>query len=249
MKKDAYYFPHYSNARNDSKLVKLRRVMDIEGYGMYFMLLEVLREQTEFKLPLNIIEDLAYEWHTSKEKLIAVVTKFDLFTIEDDLFFSIKQITYLQPYIERSKRARDAANERWNNAKAYANALPEHSVSNTSKGEESKVKESKVNKQKRVLVIPFVTKKFSDKWELWKDYREELKKPPYKIIGEQSALTELCNLADGNQETAISIMQQSMNKGWTGFYTIKTNNNETHQEQTANAAANLIKKYNTKSEQ
>jgi hypothetical protein len=53
MKKDAYYFPHYSNARNDAKLIKLRRVLGIEGYGLYFMLLEVLREQTDFQFPLN----------------------------------------------------------------------------------------------------------------------------------------------------------------------------------------------------
>lgn len=148
MKKDAYYFPHFSNARNDAKLVKLRRVMGIEGYGMYFLLLEVLREQTEFKLPLSSLEDLAYEWHISKEKLLAVVTNFDLFEIIDEVFISTKLITYLQPYIEKSERARKAANLRWNNANDYANALPEHSKCNASKVKERKVKESKVKESK-----------------------------------------------------------------------------------------------------
>jgi hypothetical protein len=147
MKKDAYYFPHFSNARNDSKLVKLRRVMGIEGYGMYFLILEVLREQTDFKLPISNLEDLAYEWHTSREKLVAVVTNFDLFTILEDKFVSIKLISYLQPYLEKSERARLAANKRWSNANAYANALPEHSKSNASKVKESKGKESKVTKK------------------------------------------------------------------------------------------------------
>ena len=45
MKKDAYYFPHFCNARNDSKLVKLRRVLGIEGYGMYWILMEYLAEE------------------------------------------------------------------------------------------------------------------------------------------------------------------------------------------------------------
>ena len=215
--------------------------MDIEGYGMYFMLLEVLREQTEFKLPLNIIEDLAYEWHTSKEKLLAVVTKFDLFVIKDNLFFSIKQITYLQPYLERTIRARDAANKRWDNARLYANALPKQSKSNARKGKEKKGKERKGDKKESMLVFPFVTKKFSDKWDLWKDYRKELKKPPYKIIGEQSALTELSNLANGNEETAINIIQQTMNKNWTGFYELKTNNNGTNQQR-ASQAERLLNK-------
>ena len=146
MKKDAYYFPHFSNARNDSKVIKLRRVLGVEGYGLYFMLLEILREQTDFKLSLSGVEDLAYEWHTSKEKIISVINDFDLFEIEYNLFFSSKLVLYLQPYIEKSERARFAARKRWDdvNANACTNALPEYSKSNASKVKESKVKESKV---------------------------------------------------------------------------------------------------------
>ena len=143
MKKDAYYFPHYSNARNDSKVLKIRRVLGLEGYAIYFMLLEVLRDQKDFKYPIDGIDDLAYEWHTSKEKIGSVIHGFDLFTIQDNLFFSINFIQYMQPYIEKSERARLAAKKRWDNANAYANALPEHSSSNAKRGEENKVKESK----------------------------------------------------------------------------------------------------------
>ena len=152
MKKDAYYFPHFSNARNDSKLVKLRRVMGIEGYGMYFLLLETLREQTDFKLPLKGLEDLAYDWHTSKEKLLAIVTGFELFEIVEEMFFSTKLIFYLQPYLEKSERARLAAKIRWDKVKEMqmhnrrdANALQEQCDSNASKVKESKGEESKIN--------------------------------------------------------------------------------------------------------
>jgi len=161
MKKDAYYFPHFSNARNDSKLVKLRRVMGIEGYGMYFLILEVLREQTEFKLPLSYLEDLAYDWHTSKEKLLTIVTNFELFDIIDDMFFSTKLILYLQPYLEKSERARVAANIRWQKVKSMqmhtkhnANALQEDCGSNASKIKESKEKENK-------YIIPDEIKNFT----------------------------------------------------------------------------------------
>jgi hypothetical protein len=149
MKKDAYYFPHFSNARNDSKVIKLRRVLGIEGYGIYFMLLEVLREQTDFKLPISGIEDLAYEWHTSKEKLMSVINDYDMFEIDNNMFFSPKLLLYLQPYIEKSERARIAAQKRWGNinANAYANALPMQSKSNASKVKESKVKESSLEER------------------------------------------------------------------------------------------------------
>lgn len=150
MKKDAYYFPHYSNARNDAKLIKLRRVLGIEGYGIYFMILEVLRDQTDFSLPIDGVEDLAFEWHTSKEKIYSVINDYGLFDIDGESFRSDKLILYLQPYIEKSERARAAANLRWDairNANAYANALPEQCGSNAdqnaSKGEERRREEKR----------------------------------------------------------------------------------------------------------
>lgn len=165
MKKDAYYFPHYSNARNDSKLLKLRRVLGVEGYGIYFMLLEILREQSDFKLPIKIVEELEYDLRVSKEKILSVITNFELFDVDSEFFFSPKLVFYLQPYIESSERARIAANKRWNkvkllsevqisdfvdvtslnNANADANALQMECKSECkeSKGEESKVKKSK----------------------------------------------------------------------------------------------------------
>ncbi len=144
MKKDAYYFPHFSNARNDAKIIKLRRIFGIEGYGIYFMLLEALREQTDYKLPLNAVEDLSYDWHVSKEKIISIINDFELFQITDNKFFSPKLVLYLQPYIEKSLRARKAANKRWNNA----NALQMDNKSNASKVKETKLKETKLNKTK-----------------------------------------------------------------------------------------------------
>ena len=104
--KEGFYFPHFSNARNDEKIIKLRRVMGIEGSGMYFLLLEVLREQTEFKMPVDALEDLAYDWHTSKEKLAAVVSNFELFQVDDKYFFSPKFNDNMQPYIEGKEKKR-----------------------------------------------------------------------------------------------------------------------------------------------
>lgn len=48
--KDAYYFPHDSNARNDPRLLMLRAKHGPAGYGVYFMLIEMLREQSGYKI-------------------------------------------------------------------------------------------------------------------------------------------------------------------------------------------------------
>jgi hypothetical protein len=159
MKKDAYYFSHFANARHDRKIKRLRKDLGIEGYGVYFMLLEVLREQVDFKYPLADLDLLAEEFGISEAKLRAVLTHYDLFQVTADEFFSMKFIYYLTPYIEKTNRARLAANIRWGaltDANACANALPEHCNGNAnqnarkgkerigeeSKGEESKGKES-----------------------------------------------------------------------------------------------------------
>ena len=57
--KDAYFFSHDCNARNDPKILALRSVYGAEGYGVYFMLVEILREQPEYRLSVN-----KYIWNT-----------------------------------------------------------------------------------------------------------------------------------------------------------------------------------------
>lgn len=159
MKKDAYFFPHYCNARHDRKLKRVIKELGVEGYGIYFMLLEVLREQVDFRYPLEDLDLLADEFGTSEQKIRTVICNYKLFDVdENENFFSIKLVFYLQPYIEKSQRARDAANLRWSNAKlqiehktdanAYANAEQMQSDSNAdamqgeySKGEETKIKD------------------------------------------------------------------------------------------------------------
>ena len=48
--KDAYYFSHDSNARNDEKIMAMRSVYGLPGYAMYFMIVEILREQSNYKI-------------------------------------------------------------------------------------------------------------------------------------------------------------------------------------------------------
>ena len=149
MKKDAFYFPHFCNARHDRKLKRVQKELGIEGYGIYFMLLEILREQTDLRYPLSEIDLLTDEFGTSEQKVRVVICNYDLFQVDENQnFFSFKMIIYLQPYFEKSERAREAANKRWNNANAYTNAIEMQSVSNASKVKKTKLKETKVNEIK-----------------------------------------------------------------------------------------------------
>ena len=48
--KDVYYFSHDSNARRDPKMVALMSKYGAEGYGVFFILIEIMSEQHSYKI-------------------------------------------------------------------------------------------------------------------------------------------------------------------------------------------------------
>ena len=104
MNKDAYYFPHFSNARQDRKLKRAMKQLGIEGYAIYFMLLEVLRDQTDLCYPMEDIDLLADEFGTSEQRVRTIICNYQLFDVDDeDQFFSPKFNEYLAPYLEQKE--------------------------------------------------------------------------------------------------------------------------------------------------
>jgi len=90
--KDVGYFPHYINARNDRKIRKARLQLGIESYAIYFMTLEVLREQKDYKYPLADLDILSDDFGTTLQKIQVIVLNYGLFDIDpDEQFFSPAQ--------------------------------------------------------------------------------------------------------------------------------------------------------------
>lgn len=112
MLKDAFYFPHYINARNDQKVRRVRRDLGAEGYAIFFMALEVLREESDLMYPFDDLDILADEFKVSVAKLQTVVCNYGLFKIietkDGKKFFSPKQIDYLEPFFAKREQARNA---------------------------------------------------------------------------------------------------------------------------------------------
>ncbi len=115
MKKDAYYFSHDANAQDDPKLMLLIEQMAMEGIGIYWCLIEKLRAEKDYTLPLSTLPAFAHRWHTSAEKVQTVVKNYDLFKIVKDKFFSVRLKNSMT---EKSERAKASASIRWNNATA-----------------------------------------------------------------------------------------------------------------------------------
>lgn len=155
MAKDTYYFSHDSNARMDPKITDMTYDYGMNGYGMYWVIVEVLREETEYKLKndKSTWRALAMQMHSRSEEVQEFINKcineYKLF-LTDDIYFWSKSLNERMEKVENIKQKRkDAANKRWGSKEEDSNsnaiALQEHSISNANlcKGKESKVNEKK----------------------------------------------------------------------------------------------------------
>ena len=86
-KKETCYFSHDANAKDDFKVMLLIEELGLEGYGIFWVLIETLREQQNYKYPLKLLSVLARKYNTTLAKLEVVVRNYNLFVIEDDCFF------------------------------------------------------------------------------------------------------------------------------------------------------------------
>lgn len=118
--RDTFYFPHEYNAKDDPKCERLIWEMGMEGYGIFWALLEVLRVQPDYTYPLANIPIVAYKYRADVDKMRRVVLDFDLFTIvEDKIFFSNGLLNRMRPMDEARNIARESgkkgAAKRWKN--------------------------------------------------------------------------------------------------------------------------------------
>ena len=121
-----------------------------EGYGLYWALIEKLRESKDYKLSLDF-NLIAFDLRTDNKKIKSIVTGFGLFTIDEKnkKFYSKSLLNRMEIKDSKSDKARQAANARWEKERnKNANGMQTHSESNAngmqvkeSKGKENNIKD------------------------------------------------------------------------------------------------------------
>lgn len=144
--KDAYYFSHDSNAKDDPKCVMLIEQMGLEGYGIFWVLVETLRDQPDYQYPMALLPALARRYNTTTAKMRTVVEKYQLFTITEDgqFFFSHSLNCRMLKASEKREKLRKNALKRWHGDDANAMQLQSNSNADLMPLKERKVKEKKV---------------------------------------------------------------------------------------------------------
>lgn len=108
------YFSHDSNARNDDKLIRLRMKHGAAGYGVYFMILERLREETDY-VSVKDYNIIAFDFRVDAALVKSVVEDFGLFVFTDDGkgFYSESFLKRMEIKDAVRNKRKDAAAARW----------------------------------------------------------------------------------------------------------------------------------------
>ena len=138
MKNKSYYFSHDYNAANDTKVLFLRHQLGMEGYGIYWFLIEKLAEAGG-KMPLELIPILSMQMQTTDIKVKGVIMQFDLFSINEGEFWSERLNDHLGLRAKLSQSGKNGAISRWKNGEANRGAIGE---GNAKKRKEKEIKEN-----------------------------------------------------------------------------------------------------------
>ena len=96
-----------------------------------------------------------------------------------------------------------------------------------------------------VINLPFNSKRFSNAWSLWKEYKKKDFRFTFKsAISESSALSKLARLSLGNEESALLIIEQSVANGWKGFFQLSKSQNKKSNEPSQDYMLNLKSRLN-----
>lgn len=239
--KDAYFFSHDCNARNDPKILALRSVYGAEGYGVYFMLVEILREQPDYKLAVNkyIWSTLAMQMQVEASKLEQIIndccTEFSengntLLVNDGEYLYSASLLRRMGKVDDISNLRREAARKRWENKPCKtsgnsdgcsddANAGHEQSKEKKSKEKQSKAEQ---RKEKQNIFSDFACgdADLLSALQGFEEMRVKIKKP-MTDQAKKRLLTELEKLAPGDRETQIAILHQSEDRCWAGVFALK----------------------------
>jgi hypothetical protein len=138
------YFSHDSNARNDEKILSVRIKHGMEGYGIYFAILERMRDATDY-LHVKDYNIIAFDLRVSNSLIKSIVEDFGLFEFTGDgkRFYSESFLERMQKKDGVSEKRSNAAKKRWDNMQMQheddANAMQMQEKIDASKGKKRKI--------------------------------------------------------------------------------------------------------------
>lgn len=169
MAKKAPFFSHDMNARHDPKISAMRGVYGAEGFGWFWMLIELMAESDGYQLDCKskyAFNAYAMQLQCKSEDVKSFVSdcieEFELFVTDDEYFWSNSLRNRMQYRDTVSEKRKEAANKRWEKNPDNANeqdddanaldddasGLEEDAIAMQNHANKTKLNETKQNKTK-----------------------------------------------------------------------------------------------------
>ena len=103
MKRDQY-IPHEVSMRNTSEVMNLIEKEGMEGYGIYWALMEYLRTQDDYIGDIEVLKSLVRQLRIRLPKLKRIMENYGLFSCTETTFLSPKLIEVMKPFEDRRAR-------------------------------------------------------------------------------------------------------------------------------------------------
>jgi hypothetical protein len=144
MSRESFYFSHDYNSRADNKVKRLLLKHGMEGYGVFWAIVEDLYNNAN-ALPLDY-DCIAYDLRTQCDIVKSVINDFELFIFDGNFFGSTSVERRLKERNKKSETARQSAIKRWGKCKRNAKAMQTQCEGNAIKERKGKdIKENKIN--------------------------------------------------------------------------------------------------------
>ena len=103
MKKDQY-IPHEISMRSTSEVMNLIENEGMEGYGIYWAIMEYLRVQDGYTGDIQSLKSLARQLRVRLPKLKRIMENYGLFSCTETTFLSPKLVEVMKPFEDRRAR-------------------------------------------------------------------------------------------------------------------------------------------------
>lgn len=206
----SYFFQHDYSAANDHKVLFLRQQLGMEGYGIFWYVVEQLA-QSGGKLPMKIVPVLAIQMQTTQDKVSSVIRNYELFEVDEEMFFSHR----LNKHLEQMDNFRE-----WGSAGGKAKAQNQAKIKELptppSSPPTTPSLHNKDNTENKEINIHGAA--FCLAWDEWLQYRKEGKHKMTPITEKK----QLAMLSKYTESQAIEIINTSIRNGWQGLFEPQT---------------------------
>ena len=214
------YFPHDCSAFDDEKIQQLYMRFGYEGLGLFYTILEKVAKQEK---PVKT-EVLKHQLFVRKrlEKCWQFMEEIGIISSSNGETFNENVLNNSEKYLIKKEKTRERVLQFRDREKDTKNVTRYNHDGNAPK---DKIIKDKISN----TALAFASEVFKKAWEEWELFRVQKKQKLTDLtVKKQNAFLEKFD-----EETAIKILSQSIEKGWSGLFEIKNSQNGTNHRTTS----------------